>query len=152
MHDCSYKDVGVGMVRANGFSYVAVILGQSPAPAAPANNAPPNNTNTGGDAKQQAEPPPEAQPPHDAIDVKFGTFGRDGLPVTVTNSSSVPGACTYDSTPFGFHKDFNVGAKTDTTFDIEGIPTLTKYDVTVQCTGQFNGATVIGTKNTTETF
>ena len=46
-----------------------------------------------------------------------------------------------------------MGANTDTTFDIKGIPTGTTYNVTVQCTGQFNGATVvIGTKNTTETF
>jgi hypothetical protein len=156
MHDCSYKDFGVGMVRANGFSYVAVVLGQPPAPAAPApaNNAPPNNTNTGSDAKQQAEPPAEAQQaPHDAISLSYGQFGINGLPATVTNSSSVPGTCTYDSTPLGFHQDFNVGANTSTTFDIAGLPTGTTYNVKVQCTGEFNGATaVIGSVNTAKKF
>jgi hypothetical protein len=109
-----------------------------------------------GDAPQagsQAQQP-QTPPPHDAITMSYGAFSPGGgLPVTVANSSSVPGNCTYDSTPFDFHQDFSVGANASTTFDIRGIPTATTYNVRVQCTGQFNGATVvIGQVNTTKQF
>jgi hypothetical protein len=103
---------------------------------------------------QAQQPQPQTPPPHDAITVSFGAFSQGGgLPVTVANASSVPGNCTYDSTPFDFHQDFSVGANASTTFDIRGIPTATSYNVRVQCTGQFNGATVvIGQVNTTKQF
>jgi hypothetical protein len=87
--------------------------------------------------------PPAPVAPHDAVTVSFGNFSPfSGLPVTVTNSAAIAGACTYDSTPGNFHHDFNLAPNGKTTFNVTGIPTGTTYHVVVSCTGTFNGQTV----------
>jgi hypothetical protein len=99
-------------------------------------------------------PAPAPQPPHDAVTLTYGNFSpATGLPVTVTNSSPVAGTCTYDSTPFNFHKDFSVPPNGKNTFNISGLPTGTTYHVVVSCNGTFNGQSIqIGHVETNKQF
>jgi hypothetical protein len=146
LHDCSWKDYGVGMVRSNGNSIVAVYLGQPPAPAAqaPANNAPANNTNTGGDAKQQAEPP--APPPKDGVTMDIDQSDPTKVAVTVTNTSPLDGNCTYDAKKTAgligqqdVNKTFSLAPGAGTTLTFPAVPLGSTYHVVVSYHGTFNG-------------
>ena len=69
----------------------------------------------------------------DAITATFNA-GIGSVSVNVSNSSDLNGKCTYDSTPFGKHQDFNVPAHGSTPLTISGINTFTTYQVTINCT------------------
>jgi hypothetical protein len=108
LHDCSWKDFGVGFYRdeANGWSHVAVFLGQPPAapppppppvcpdgttvpaghqcPAAPVNNTPPVVKHTG---KPENSLKVGVDKQSDPFNVIF----------TVTNAGPIDGQCTYDA-------------------------------------------------------
>jgi hypothetical protein len=153
--DCKYKDFGVGMVRSGtDESSVAVVLGQGAPPPAnnpppPANNPPPAANNP----PPAAKPAPAPKPPTNAVTLSFGPFGLGGLPVTATNSSSIAGTCTYDSTPLNYHHNFNLAPNSATSWSISGLPTGTTYHVVVSCTGDFNGQSVeFGHVDTNKTF
>ncbi len=148
LHDCNWKDYGVGMERAADESTVAVFLGQPPAPApaapAPANNAPANNTNTGGDAKQQAEPP--APPPKDGVTMDIDQSDSTKVAVTVTNTSPLDGNCTYDAKKTAgligqqdVNKTFSLAPGAGTTLTFPAVPVGSTYHVVVSCHGTFNG-------------
>ena len=101
-------------------------------------------------------PPPE-QAPTNAISVNFSeTTG--GLTVNVNNSSNVAGNCTYDATAQNSlipptHRDFTVGAKAGTSFQISGIRTGTTYNTVTVCRGDFQGKDVeIGRVEIPKTF
>ena len=100
---------------------------------------------------------PPAQAPTNAISVNFSDVAG-GLKVNVNNSSSVAGNCTYDATAPNslippFHKDFTVGAKPGTSFQISGIPMGTQYNTVTVCRGNFQGKEVeIGRVELTRTF
>ncbi|GFG52909.1 hypothetical protein CQY20_27775 [Mycolicibacterium agri] len=113
-----------------------------------------------GSAQQQPPPqqaPPPEQAPKNAISVNFSeTTG--GLTVNVNNSSNVAGDCTYDATaPNSLipptHRDFTVGAKAGTSFQISGIRTGTQYNTVTVCRGNFQGQDVeIGRVEIAKTF
>lgn len=97
------------------------------------------------------------QAPKNAISVNFSeTTG--GLTVNVNNSSNVAGDCTYDATaPNSLipptHRDFTVGAKAGTSFQISGIRTGTQYNTVTVCRGNFQGQDVeIGRVEIAKTF
>ena len=54
--------------------------------------------------------------------------------VHVENSSDLKGSCTYDSSPFGKHQAFAVGAHGSTDFSIGGLNSGTTYHVVINCT------------------
>jgi len=93
----------------------------APAPAAPAPAPVP----------APAEVP--AAPVTDAITATIDA-GIGSVAVNVSNSSDLNGKCTYDSTPFGKHQNFNVPAHGSTPFTISGLNTGTNYHVTINCT------------------
>jgi len=85
---------------------------------------------------QQAPAPaevPAAAPVTDAITADFNP-SIGSMNVNVSNSSDLNGKCTYDATPFGTHRDFNVPAHGSTPLNISGINTGLSYHVTINCT------------------
>jgi hypothetical protein len=94
-----------------------------------------------GPSQQQApQPAPVAAPVTDAISLSFGQPKITLIPpsasitATVSNSSALPGKCTYDATPFNTHRDFNVPAHGSTPLTFTGLATGTTYHATVSCT------------------
>jgi hypothetical protein len=83
---------------------------------------------------------PAAPPVTDAIGLSFGQPKITLIPpsasitATVTNSSALPGKCTYDATPGNTHRDFTVPAKGSTPLTFSGLATGTNYHATVSCT------------------
>jgi hypothetical protein len=79
-----------------------------------------------------------------------------GVSVNVTNSSSVKGDCTYDATSpiaFPFHRDFTVEANGKASFDVTGPQLGIDYQTVTQCSGVWQGATVVlGRVERTVTF
>jgi hypothetical protein len=135
IHDCAFKDFGVGMVRegAVNLSDVAIVLGR---PAAPAEKPQPPQVPQD---RHEPEPAPAAAPVTDAISLSFGKPKITLIPpsasitATVSNSSALPGKCTYDATPFDTHRDFNVPAHGSTPLTFTGLATGTTYHATVSC-------------------
>lgn len=117
---------------------------------------------TGSPPPQQAPPPeqqapPPAQAPTNAITVNIVDV-TGGLKVTVNNSSDVAGTCTYDATAPNSpipptHRNFMVGAKAGTDFQINGIRTGTTFNTVTACRGTFQGKDVeIGRVEIAKTF
>ena len=123
-------------------------LGQPPAPRRCARTrqqpAPANNTNTGGDAKQQAEPP--APPPKDGVTMDIDQSDPTKVAVTVTNTSPLDGNCTYDAKKTAgligqqdVNKTFSLAPGAGTTLTFPAVPLGSTYHVVVSCHGTFNG-------------
>jgi hypothetical protein len=135
IHDCAFKDFGVGMVRDGGvnLSDVAIVLGRPAAPVQPPQQpqVPPD--------QHSPEPPPAAAPVTDAISLSFGKPKITLIPpsasitATVSNSSALPGKCTYDATPSNTHRDFDVQAHGSTPLTFTGLATGTTYHARVSC-------------------
>ncbi|MGD1171141.1 hypothetical protein ACKUVQ_24135 [Mycobacterium seoulense] len=148
IHDCTFKDFGVGMLRLDAvdLSEVAIVLGRPSAPAqqppqAPAPNAHIHCTEAGGgydlpvgsDCSKTPNPHPPAAPVTNAIQLKFGTPKFGSITATISNSSDLTAKCTYDSTPFNTHRDFTVNPHGSTDLTFGGINTNTNYHVVVSC-------------------
>lgn len=107
--------------------------------------------------QQAPPPPPPEQAPKNAITVNL-TDTNGGLTVNVNNSSDVAGNCTYDATaPNSLipptHRDFTVGPKAGTSFQISGLRTGTQYNTVTVCRGNFQGQDVeIGRVEIAKTF
>ncbi|OJZ73572.1 hypothetical protein BRW65_13175 [Mycobacterium paraffinicum] len=113
IHDCTFKDFGVGMFRDQGRdeSDVAIVLGQPAAPAAPAPvpdsqkrvfcSAGGYELPPGSDCSNtpNPNPPPAPAPVTNAIQLQFGPPHLGSITATITNSSALTAKCTYDSTP-----------------------------------------------------
>lgn len=81
-----------------------------------------------------AEPAPP-QPVTDAITLSFGPPKLGSITATISNSSNLPGQCTYDVTPdFGAHRDFTVPPKGSTPLKINGVNLGATYHAVVVCT------------------
>lgn len=112
-------------------------VGTSAPAASPSQQAPPPPP-----PPPDQAPPPE-QAPTNAISVNFSDT-PGGLTVNVNNSSNVAGTCTYDATAPNSpippsHRDFSVGAKAGTSFQISGIRTGTTFNTVTVCRGNFQG-------------
>jgi hypothetical protein len=135
IHDCTFKDFGVGMVRLDSvdLSDVAIVLGRPAAPAQQPQQPPPQQQ------APQPAPAPAAVPVTNAISLSFGQPKITLIPpsasitATVSNSSALPGKCTYDATPFNTHRDFDVQAHGSTPLTFTGLATGTTYHATVSC-------------------
>ncbi len=95
---------------------------------------------------------PAAAPVADAISADFNT-GLGSVSVNVSNSSDLNGKCTYDASPFGTHRDFNVPAHGSTSLSFSGLNTGTTYQVSIVCndaSGKQSGP--IGQVNQSVTF
>jgi hypothetical protein len=69
-----------------------------------------------------------------AIKLSFGNPGFGSITATISNSSDLPGKCTYDATGLAdTHRDFNVPAKGSTNLTFNGFNTGTTYHATVSC-------------------
>lgn len=101
--------------------------GVSPPPAAPP-----------AQPAQAPAPPPEATPVTDAISLSFGPvkglFPANSITATISNSSNLPGKCTYDATPGNTHREFTITPHGTTPLTFQGIATGTTYHATVSCT------------------
>ena len=81
-----------------------------------------------------------------------------GLKVNVNNSSNIAGTCTYDATApnspiLPTHRDFTVGAKAGTDFQINGIRTGTVFNTVTVCRGTVQGKNMeIGRVEIAKTF
>jgi hypothetical protein len=104
--------------------------------------------------KQTPPPPPEvAKPVTDAIKLAFGAPKFGSITATVSNSSNLPGQCTYDATPFDTHRDFSVAAKGSTPLTFNGFNTGTTYHAVVVCNDSSGTQTEpIGRAETDVTF
>lgn len=145
LSDCEYKDYGVGFVRYDNeeIDVVAVALGK------PGLDGPddPVEADPAEAEVDEPEPAPVEPTQHDAILMTVEVSGLDAV-VSVSNTSDVDGACTYDAVPVGpsllpdVHHDFTVDGKTKKTLTFVAPPPLSTYHVEVSCTGEFNGETI----------
>ncbi|MGD1256614.1 hypothetical protein ACKUT9_20520 [Mycobacterium seoulense] len=145
IHDCTFKDFGVGMLRLDAvdLSEVAIVLGRPSAPApAPAPNSNPVRCSAGytlppgSDCSKtpNPNPPPAPAPPvTNAIQLKFGPPSLGSITATISNSSALTAKCTYDSTPFNTHRDFTVDPHGSTDLTFNGVNSNTNYHVVVSC-------------------
>lgn len=71
-------------------------------------------------------------PVTNAIQASF-TPQLGNMAVKVTNTSKLNAKCTYDSHPFDTHRDFNLGANSNTSLNFGGFNTGTNYHVVISC-------------------
>lgn len=153
LHDCSWKDFGVGFYRFEDAdaSSVAVYVGKPPAASPPPPvKCPDGKTVPAGQQCPAAPPPPvncpdgtkvpagqqcpAPKPVTDAISLSFSPPGFGNVTATVSNSSDLNGKCTYDATPSNTHREFNVPAHGSTPLSFSGFNTGTTYHAVVKCT------------------
>jgi hypothetical protein len=151
LHDCSWKDFGVGFYRKDSaqLSIVAVYVGKpSAAPAGPPPVAAPPVNCTDGTTVPAGQQCPVVKPKAvtNAITATFDNSGATQFVVTVKNSSPLPASCNYDAKgPLGdTTRTFNVDPNGNDTETFDGIATIghvAQYKITITCTDSSNTQT-----------
>jgi hypothetical protein len=170
LHDCSWKDFGVGFYRKDSaqLSIVAVYVGKPSAPPPPVcadgttvpagqqcpAAPPPPVTCPDGTTVPAGQQCPAPKPVTDAISLSFGPPGLGSITATITNSSDLNGKCTYDATGLkNTHQNFNVPAHGSTPLTFNGFNTGTTYHAVVSCNDASGKQTQpIGTASQDVTF
>jgi hypothetical protein len=138
IHDCQYKDFGVGFFRVEDTEtdFVAIVLGAPPAAPQPPPEAP--------KPEPVSVPEPAKVAPTNAVQMSFDR-GFATWTANVTSTADIPGNCTCAATnPVlpGVNKSFDIGPKGSASFSVLAPPPLSTYRVVVSCKGTFEGETV----------
>jgi hypothetical protein len=102
-----------------------------PAPKPVENNPAPPSGGTPGQGSNELAP--EQVPVTDAIKMSFGQPSFTSITATVTNSSALKAACTYDATPSDTHRDFTVPPNGTTNLTFNGLSLGATYHAVVSC-------------------
>ena len=142
IHDCKYKDFGVGFFRTGGSDNVAIVLGEPAAPVAPPVPCPDGSTVPAG----QTCPVVKPKAVTNAITASFDNSGATQFSATVNNSSPLPASCNYEAKgPItDTTRSFNVppnGSHTETFDGVATIGHIAQYHITITCTDSSNTQT-----------